>query len=181
MSTEMSISEHISEMRSRLFRILIFTIIITVFSISFGIKQLDVGGLVLFYPSPDPIKNIAVQLTVYMEKTLLPVSVKVIQTTPGEAFFAQIYVAILLGIIGSMPVVIKEIVGFISPAFGQRTKKLSFSVMAQSLSLFIIGVSFSYVLVIPFTINFLYKYGQALGLETFLNINDFITFILQFF
>lgn len=181
MSTEMSISEHISEMRSRLFRILIFTVIITVFSISFGIKQLDVGGLVLFYPSPDPIKNIAVQLTVYMEKTLLPVSVKVIQTTPGEAFFAQIYVAILLGIIGSMPVVIKEIVGFISPAFGQRTKNLSFSVIAQSLSLFIIGVSFSYVLVIPFTINFLYKYGQALGLETFLNINDFITFILQFF
>ena len=181
MSPEMSISEHISEMRSRLFHILIFIIIITIFSISFGLKQIEIEGLHLFYPSPDPIKNIAVQLTVYMEKTLLPVSVKVIQTAPGEAFFAQIYVAILLGIIGAMPVVIKEIIGFISPAIGQGTKNLSLIVLAQSVSLFIIGIIFSYVLVIPFTINFLYKYGLALGLETFLNINDFITFILQFF
>ena len=34
---------------------------------------------------------------------------------------------------------------------------------------------------IPFTLNFLYKYGQAIGVETFLNINDFISFVLQFF
>ncbi|HEY5736790.1 MAG TPA: twin-arginine translocase subunit TatC, partial [Nitrososphaeraceae archaeon] len=44
----------------------------------------------------------------------------------------------------------------------------------------IIGVIFSYLLVIPFTLDFLYKYGESIGVETFLNINDFITFVLQF-
>ena len=39
---------------------------------------------------------------------------------------------------------------------------------------------FSYLLVIPFTLDFLYKYGESIGVETFLNINDFITFVLQF-
>src|SRR5262249_54489107 len=28
---------------------------------------------------------------------------------------------------------------------------------------------------------FLYKYGQAIGVETFFNVNDFISFVLQFF
>jgi len=36
------------------------------------------------------------------------------------------------------------------------------------------------MLVIPFTLEFLYKYGESIGVETFLNINDFITFVLQF-
>jgi sec-independent protein translocase protein TatC len=35
--------------------------------------------------------------------------------------------------------------------------------------------------VIPLALAFLYKWGQSIGVETFLNINDFITFVLQFF
>jgi len=35
-------------------------------------------------------------------------------------------------------------------------------------------------LVIPFTLNFLYNYGESIGAETFLTVNDFITFVLQF-
>src|SRR5438093_1584643 len=46
--------------------------------------------------------------------------------------------------------------------------------------LFIFGVVFSYLLVIPFTLNFLYSYGESIGAETFLTVNDFITFVLQF-
>jgi len=52
--------------------------------------------------------------------------------------------------------------------------------LIPTLGLFIIGIIFSFLLVIPFTLDFLYKYGEAIGVETFLNINDFITFVLQF-
>lgn len=52
--------------------------------------------------------------------------------------------------------------------------------LIPTIGLFIIGVIFSYLLVIPFTLDFLYKYGESIGVETFLNINDFITFVLQF-
>jgi sec-independent protein translocase protein TatC len=117
-----------------------------------------------------------------MQKTLLPSEVKLIQTAPGQAFFAQVYVSLLIGIICSMPIIVKEIFGFISPAIGKQTKKIGiFNVFLPTISLFITGIVFSYILVIPFTLNFLYKYGQAIGVETFLNINDFISFVLQFF
>jgi sec-independent protein translocase protein TatC len=143
--------------------------------------------LLLFYPYPDPFNNIAIQLTSYMKEALLPPEVKLIQTAPGQAFFAQIYVSVLIGIIGSMPIIIREIFGFISPAIvddrkHQQKKKIGIiNVFLPAISLFIAGIIFSYILVIPFTLDFLYKYGQAIGVETFLNINDFISFVLQFF
>jgi sec-independent protein translocase protein TatC len=196
MSAEMmSIREHIDELRSRLLRIVISIMIITIFSMSFGIKTFTLyypmvdnnnnnssNGIQLFYPYPDPFHNIAIQITSFMEKTLLPPEVDLIQTAPGQAFFAQVYVSFLVGIIGSIPIIIKEIFGFISPAIGNQTKKFGIiNVFLPIISLFITGIVFSYIVVIPFTLNFLYKYGQAIGVATFLNINDFISFVLQFF
>jgi sec-independent protein translocase protein TatC len=120
-----------------------------------------------------------------MSSTLLPKEVKLIQTAPGQAFFAQIYVSLLIGIIVSIPITIKEIFGFISPAMENKnnvTKKIKvFNIFLPTVSLFIAGIAFSYIVVIPFTLTFLYKYGQSLGVATFLNINDFISFVLQFF
>jgi sec-independent protein translocase protein TatC len=195
MSSEMSIFGHINELRSRILRIVISLVIITVFSMSIGIKPITIdldGGsdnnnnnannLKLYYPYPDPFGNFALQVTKYMQNTLLPSEVKLIQTAPGQAFFANVYVSLLIGIIGSMPIIVKEIYGFISPAIGKHTKKIGvMNVFAPTVSLFIIGIAFSYILVIPFTLNFLYDYGEAIGVETFLNINEFISFVLQFF
>ncbi len=191
MSSEMSILEHINELRSRILRIVISLVIITIFSMSIGIKPIiiDLDGnnntqnnVKLYYPYPDPFGNIALQLTKYMQDTLLPSEVKLIQTAPGQAFFAQVYVSLLIGVICSMPIIVKEIYGFISPAIGKQTKKIGvINVFLPTVALFVIGIAFSYVLVIPFTLSFLYNYGQAIGVETFLNINEFISFVLQFF
>jgi sec-independent protein translocase protein TatC len=191
----MSIREHIDELRSRMLRIIISVMIITIFSMSFGIKAFTLyypivdnnnnnssTSIQLFYPYPDPFNNVAIQVTSFMQKTLLPPEVKLIQTAPGQAFFAQVYVSLLIGIICSIPIIIKEIFGFISPAIGNQTKKFGIiNVFLPIISLCITGIVFSYIVVIPFTLNFLYKYGQAIGVATFLNINDFISFVLQFF
>jgi len=49
-----------------------------------------------------------------------------------------------------------------------------------ALGLFISGCLFSYYFVIPYILDFLYRYGESSGLVTFLNIMDFISFVLQF-
>jgi sec-independent protein translocase protein TatC len=227
-SSGMSIAQHIDELRIRLIHIIICIVIITIFSMSFGIKTAvvpisvpsgdgsQVNFVKLYYPYPDPLDNIALQLTSFMKDTLLPSEVKFIQTAPGQVFFAQVYISLLIGLICSLPIVIREIFGFVSPAFAQikrkgetgddgdddvqnninnnlkQTKK-EYARSSSSLSkiniikiflpvflLFIFGVVFSYLLVIPFTLNFLYSYGESIGAETFLTVNDFITFVLQF-
>lgn len=233
MSTSgMSIAEHFDELRIRLIHIVICIAIITIISMSFGIKTAiipitlpsqDAGqqqNLKLYYLFPDPFNNIALQLTSFMKDTLLPPEVKLIQTAPGQVFFAQIHISLLIGLICSLPMVIREIFGFISPAFYQtksnggfdnkdvrntnteddaaqgnvqqtrkedgKKSKRSFSkidlfkVISPMFLLFIFGVVFSYVLVIPLTLDFLYKYGESIGAETLLTVNDFIAFVLQF-
>jgi sec-independent protein translocase protein TatC len=181
-SKEMPLRQHIEELRSRILRIVICVIIIIAFSMSFGIRPLVVGDSILaYYPYPDPFHNIAIQITKYMQETLLPHEVKLIQTAPGQAFFSQIYVSMLIGIIASMPVIVKETFGFISPAIENKTKIGIFNIFLPTILLFVSGIIFSYVLVIPFVLDFLYSYGQAIGVETFLNIDSFISFVLQFF
>jgi sec-independent protein translocase protein TatC len=181
-SKGMPLRQHMEELRSRILRIAICVIIITVFSMSFGIRTFELdSSIIIYYPYPDPFYNIAIQITKYMQETLLPPEVKLIQTAPGQAFFSQIYVSVLIGFIGSMPIIVKEIYGFISPAIEKKTKIGIWNIFLPTVFLFLIGIIFSYILVIPFVLDFLYSYGQAIGVETFLNIDNFISFVLQFF
>jgi sec-independent protein translocase protein TatC len=181
-SKGMPLRQHMEELRSRILRIAICVIIITVFSMSFGIRTFELdSSIIIYYPYPDPFYNIAIQITKYMQETLLPPEVKLIQTAPGQAFFSQIYVSVLIGFIGSMPIIVKEIYGFISPAIEKKTKIGIWNIFLPTIFLFLIGIIFSYILVIPFVLDFLYSYGQAIGVETFLNIDNFISFVLQFF
>jgi sec-independent protein translocase protein TatC len=184
MPDEMSLREHLEELRARLLRILVCVTTITFFCLFFGFRPFEINGVhfVFYYPYPDIFHNFSIQLTSYMQATLLPQGVKLIQTAPGQAFFAQLYVSVLVGIIASMPIIIREMYGFISPAFDQQPRRAGIkTIFLPTITLLLAGIAFSYIAVIPFTLNFLYNWGQAMGAETFLNINDFITFVLQFF
>ena len=181
---EMSLREHLEELRARLLRILVCVTTVTFFCLFFGFRPFEINGvpIVFYYPYPDLFHNFSIQLTSFMQATLLPEGVKLIQTAPGQAFFAQLYVSMLVGMIASMPIIIREIYGFISPAFDKQSRRAGIkTVFLPTITLLLAGIAFSYIAVIPFTLNFLYNWGQAMGAETFLNINDFITFVLQFF
>ena len=174
------IGTHLEELRKRLIRIVLTVVLISVFILSFHLNAFDYNGITLYYPTPDPLDNIAAQVTVAMKNQMVPESVQLIQTAPGQAFFAQFYVAVLLGIIFGMPVIVKELVGFVSPALGKKETKIIRNVTIPAVGLFIAGSLFSYFFVTPYILEFLYKYGESSGLVTFLNIVDFITFVLQF-
>ena len=174
------IGTHLEELRKRLIRIVLTVVIISVFILSFHLNAFDYNGITLYYPTPDPLDNIAAQVTVAMKNQMVPESVQLIQTAPGQAFFAQFYVAVLLGIIFGMPVIVKELVGFVSPALGKKETKIIRNITIPAVGLFIAGSLFSYFFVTPYILEFLYKYGESSGLVTFLNVVDFITFVLQF-
>ncbi|HEY6757109.1 MAG TPA: twin-arginine translocase subunit TatC [Nitrososphaera sp.] len=181
MVVEMSIREHLEELRTRTLRIAIVIIIITIFAMTFDLRPIQIGGIPLAYPYPDPLHNISIRLTFYMQESLLPKEVSLIQTAPGQAFFSQIYVSVLIGLTVSIPFITREISAFIAPAISSKTKIGLRNVFLPSVALFIGGIAFSYILLIPYILNFLYNYGEALNAATFLTIDNFISFVLQFF
>ena len=203
---EMTIGEHLDELRLRLIRIAVVMLVVTAFCLSFGLTTVHLsyapssgmialsespsnGGnqvetesfdITIYYPYYNPLDNIAIQLTTFMKDTLLPPEVSLIQTAPGQAFFSQVFIAVLLSILISMPLIIREMYSFISPALGQSTKRvIAAKTYVPTIVLFVIGVIFSYVIVIPFILNFLYAYGESIGVATFFNINEFFPFVLQ--
>ncbi len=180
MAKEMTFMGHLDELRKRVFKMVIAVGIVTFFILGFHLTPFTYNGFHLYYPTFSPFNNIAAQLTVIMKHQLLPPSVQLIQTAPGQAFFAQFYVAVLLGIVIGMPVIVKEFMGFLSPALHQKEIRIIRNVTIPAIVLFIAGCLFSYFVVTPFTLEFLYRYGQSAGLITFLNIVDFINFVLQF-
>jgi sec-independent protein translocase protein TatC len=181
MVAEMTFREHIEELRVRILRVAVVIIVITIFAMTFDLRPIQVNGIPFAYPYPDPLHNISIRLTFYMQESLLPEGVNLIQTAPGQAFFSQIYVSVLIGLTASIPFIMREVSAFISPAISTKTKIGLVNVFLPSIALFIGGIAFSYLLVIPFVLDFLYKYGEALGVATFLTINNFISFVMQFF
>ncbi|MGC2308251.1 MAG: twin-arginine translocase subunit TatC [Nitrososphaeraceae archaeon] len=201
----MTIGEHLDELRLRLVRVVVAMLVLTAFCLSFGMTTTHLSfvpstgmitlsevphesdqvttdsiDITIYYPYYNPFDNFAIQLTTFMKNTLLPPEVSLIQTAPGQAFFSQVFIAVLLSILISMPLIIREIYAFMSPAFGKSTKSvLTAKTFVPTILLFIIGIIFSYVLVIPFILNFLYAYGESIGVATFFNINEFFPFVLQ--
>ncbi|MGA7370908.1 MAG: twin-arginine translocase subunit TatC [Nitrososphaeraceae archaeon] len=206
----MTIGEHLDELRFRLVRVVIAIIVLMAFFLTFGLTTVyilfDEGVikvvsespptegsdwtapepegnsyvLTFYYPNYNPFDNIAIQLTTYLSDTLLPPEVSLIQTTPGQAFFSQVYVAVFLSMLISIPLILREVYAFVSPGLGQSARKVfAIKTLVPTVSLFVVGVLFSYVLVIPLVLNFLYTYGASIGVATFFNINDFYPFVLQ--
>ena len=180
MSELEGINRHFEELRKRLLRIVLVIGIITAFILIFHAEPIQVNEITLYYPTFEPLNNIAAQITNHMKFNLVPENVQLIQTAPGQAFFAQVYIAALVGIVVGMPVIIRELVGFIKPALKENEINVSRSITIPALGLFIAGCVFSYNFVIPYILEFLYRYGESAGLVTFLNIMDFVTFVLQF-
>lgn len=174
--------DHLKELRNRTLRIVVITIAIMVVCTVFGIHLVNVNGYSFYFLVPTVYNNIASQVTLFLSESLLPPQVELIQTAPGQALFAQIYVAILISITCAVPLIVREILAFVSPAISITSKrKAVLTIIMPTATLFFAGILFSFYVAIPMALNFLYQYGQSIGVLTFLNISDFINFILYFF
>jgi sec-independent protein translocase protein TatC len=179
---DMYFIEHLSELRNRLIRVILFAISIVIFSSVFGVQLININNFSFYFIYPAVYNNIASQITLFLSNNLLPEGVKLIQTAPGQSLFAQIHVSFLLGIAGSVPLIVKEIFGFIGPAVSTRAKTTTiFRFIFPITILFLLGIFFSFLIAIPIILTFLYQYGQSLGILSFLSINEFVSFVLQFF
>src|SRR6476469_10875416 len=95
----------------------------------------------------NPYYNISIQIISFMKDTLLPKSVVLIQVAPGQAFAAQIYVSITVGIIICMPIIFREILAFITPALYYNERKIVKEFFFSLLLILVTRISFSFFLV----------------------------------
>ena len=179
MYKERSFIDYLQEIRIRIIRIVLAVVLVTILCMILTINMFDFNGYKIPFPYPDPSNNIAIQVIITMKENLLPENVTLIQVAPGQAFFAQIYVAVILGIIMTMPFIVREFVAFIGPGLYQHEKATVKKVTIYAIGLFAIGSLFSYFIVVPYILEFLYIYGESIGISTFFEITEFIPFVMH--
>lgn len=149
---EMSISEHINELRNRLLITFIIFILCTTIDCIF-LKQLT---LLLQLPAK---------------------GVKFLQLSPGEYFFVSIKVALYGGFITSCPFALYQLVMFILPGLTINEAKIIVPSLIGSVCLFFIGIIFGYTILAPAALNFLINYGADI-IEPLWSFEQYFDFIL---
>jgi sec-independent protein translocase protein TatC len=152
---ELPFSEHIEELRQRIF--LIFWIIFLLTCIAF----IDVKDLVKILELP--IAN-----------------VKFFQLAPGEYFISTIKISFYTGLLFSSPFVISQLVLFLLPGLTPKETKIILPLLLGSLFLFLLGLAFSYYTLIPAALNFFLNYSEEV-LEPFWSFDQYFEFILVLF
>lgn len=96
---------------------------------------------------------------------------------PGEAFFAHLKIALILGIVIASPILIYQILQFAFPAFGKAAKKAVVIGLPFSVLLFCLGTGFAYFVIVPFTYKFFMGFGTD-SLTALISIGSYLSFVL---
>lgn len=108
-----------------------------------------------------------------------PLNQQLYYTSPIGGFNAMLKIAILFGIIVSIPIFMYETVKFLEPAFRRRGSAKPLRTVTFSLFLAACGISFAYFVSLPASLKFLTNLDTS-GLKPFLVVNDYLNFVLYF-
>ena len=152
---ELSLLQHLGELRDRLM-VASFAVIITT--------------IIAFFFAKDII--LALEQPAHLGKPLQIIS-------PTEGFTTYMRVALFSGIALAMPVILYEIYAYIDPALRSGERRFILLMGPFVLGLFIGGMAFCYFLLLPQAINFLFNFGSEV-FEASPRASDYISFVTTF-
>ncbi len=91
------------------------------------------------------------------------------------AFYAYLKVALILGVVGALPIIFWQMWSFISPGLYKREKMALIPLVVVSTFLFLLGGAFCYFVVLPLAINFLMRFSEGM-LINYITISSYISF-----
>jgi len=142
---KMSFLDHLDELRRRI----IYSVVAVL--VGLGISLFFVNELFEFIFRP--------------MQALPPAGQTLIYTDPSEAFFLQIKIALMAGLIVASPVVFAQVWLFIAPGLYAHEKKLAIPFIVMSTFFFVAGAAFSHYMVFPIVWRFFVGFT-----------NEFLTF-----
>ena len=109
-------------------------------------------------------------------KSPLPPGVGLQQIAPTETFFTFVKLSMLAGVGIASPIVLYEILAFVSPGLYQKEKRWLYISVPAVGGMFVIGVLFAWFVVLRFTLGFLTTFSPSF-IRTELSIDNHVTFV----
>ncbi|WP_174735134.1 twin-arginine translocase subunit TatC [Mesobacillus harenae] len=153
---DMTIYEHIGELRKRLVKIVVFFFLAVIVSFLFA------EPLIVYLQRADEAK----ELTMNAFRLTDPIKI-------------YMQVAFLIAFLITSPVILYELWSFISPGLLERERKVTLSYIPMSVGLFITGISFAYFILFPFVVDFMNRIAARLDINQVIGINEYFQFLFQ--
>ncbi|MFN3580981.1 MAG: twin-arginine translocase subunit TatC [Pseudomonas sp.] len=160
LAEDMPLVAHLTELRSRLLRIVL-------------IWMLIFAGL--FYFANDLYTFISEPLRVFM-----PEGTSMIATDVASPFLTPFKLALISALFIAMPFVLHQLWSFIAPGLYQHEKRLAVPLLAASILLFYAGMAFAYFVVFPLVFGFFTSTAPE-GVAVMTDINKYLDFVLTLF
>ena len=147
----MTFWEHLDELRSRLWRVLIAAVVAAVTCFCFK-EQLFA---VVMYPKPEGMSLINVELT--------------------QQFLTHMRVALWGGLILVSPYIIYQMFAFVAPGLYAVERRLALRAVGVGYLLFLAGVALNYFIIFPFTVRFLGGYQVSAEVSNTITLSSYIS------
>lgn len=100
---------------------------------------------------------------------------------PQEVLIQQLRLAFTLAVLVSIPLVIFVVYVFIAPVITLRHKILKGLVLElASIFLYLVGFAFTYKILLPFTLRYLYSIGTIADINANISLENFISLFITF-
>lgn len=160
--SRMTLTEHLQELRARLLKSLIAVAVCTI-----------VVGVWLYHPVFKALLHPYCGLPA--DRRLLGHSCALTFTGVTDAFTIRLKVAIIGGVLLSMPIWLYQLWAFITPGLHRNERRWSLSFVFTSLLLFATGVTLAY-LILPTALDVLLSFGGP-DLKALLTVDQYLGFI----
>lgn len=150
---KMSFFEHLTELRTR---------------IIWSLVPAAVGlGIALYFTN-----NVMRFLSSHLKSEL-------VFTTPTEAFWTYMKVAMIMGVFIAMPIILWNVWAFVAPGLHKHERKYAAPFVIVGSLMFILGGAFALLVVTPYAIAFLLSYARD-TLQPMITLENHVGFILKF-
>lgn len=153
---ETPVTEHIEELRIRLFKSIVAVVV--GFLISWPFRKAIL--LVIEKPLPHNIQG------------------KLIFLSPTEGFFTALKLCMFSGVIIAMPFIIYQVWKFVEPGLYEHERKFIFPFILFCSLFFFTGIAFAYFIILPFGLRFLLGFMGNL-LVPQITVGNYISFVIQ--
>jgi sec-independent protein translocase protein TatC len=153
---DMTIYEHIGELRKRLVMTVVFLFCAMI--LSFFLAE----PLIVYLQGADEAK----ELTMNAFRLTDPVKI-------------YMQFAFIIAFVMTSPVILYQFWAFISPGLYEKERKVTLSYIPVSVILFIGGVAFSYFILFPFVVEFMTRIADRLDINQVIGINEYFQFLFQ--
>lgn len=159
---EMSLVEHLVDLRRSLINILLVML----------------GVFVLMLPFNQSIYELFARPVLM---NLMP-GQKMLAQQPIDVFLTPIKVCFFMAVLISIPWTLYQIWRFVAPGMYRHEKRLMLPMVVSSTLLFYLGVLFAYFVILPLMFSFLVKTGASLqGVELMPDITSYVSLSLAMF